>query len=960
MRRIALVCAVLCLCMTAAVAWGHEVASHPGASLSSRSHHAKPRAHKRPRHKASKSTTKKSTKANAPNKTSSNTTTAASAAADPALFGDQTVEPTGDNNKSGLAEAFPFTGHINGTARSIHVYVDSHSTASTVLAAIYADNSGQPGSLLASAKLASPKAGAWNALPISATSVSASKSYWIAVLGKGGTLYFRDRPSGPCTSMNSQQTGLASMPSAWASGSSWTTCPVSAFVAGTATATTTSANPPSNPSSNPPSNPPPTTTTPVGTTTTTSSLTPLPPLPLPVAPLNLLAPQISGTTLQGQTLTTDNGTWLNGPTSYSYQWEDCDGSGANCANITGATQSSYTLARGDVGDTIRVVVTGTNDGGSTPSTSSPTGAVQPLPAPSNTALPSISGTAQQGQAVTAANGSWSGSPTSYTYQWRDCNTSGASCSNISGATSGSYTLTSNEVGDTVRIIVTATNAGGSTPATSAQTAVVQAPPVQAPANTALPSISGTAQQGQALTAGKGSWSGSPTSYGYQWEDCNTSGASCANIAGATSGSYTLTSNDVGDTVRVIVTATNAGGSTPATSAQTSAVQAPAPPAQAPANSVVPVVSGSAQQGQVLSTSKGTWSNSPTSYGYQWQDCNTSGAACANISGATASSYTLTGADTGQTIRSVVTATNTAGSASATSAQTQTVTAPSATQNCAGTPGSGTVNQASLDACGFPSMNSTGPPAGTAMTSSNGFTASTAGKVYDGLNVNGSIYISASNVTIENSNITDVDKDNAAIQIASGATGVVIKNDSIHGTNTGQSGALAFAVSYFGNTLSGVTIDHVNFYNGDRILAGYGTVTNSYCLGGANFNNSGGLEHDECIYTDGGSPGIRALHDTLLVNNGQTASIFVDNPDFGGGGTNGTLDVENSILAGGGYCIYGGGGRSTAHTGPVTITNNRFTRIFYSDCGQFGPDAYVSNGATWTGNVWDDTNQNIGS
>ncbi len=180
--------------------------------------------------------------------------------------------------------------------------------------------------------------------------------------------------------------------------------------------------------------------------------------------------------------------------------------------------------------------------------------------------------------------------------------------------------------------------------------------------------------------------------------------------------------------------------------------------------------------------------------------------------------------------------------------------PNPGKNCAGTARSGTVNQATLDACGFPSMDNTGPPAGTALTGSGGFTASTAGKVYSGLNVNGSISITASNVTIENSNITDVDKDNAAIQIASGATGVVIKNDSIHGTNTGQSGALAFAVSYFGNTLSGVTIDHVNFYNGDRILAGYGTVTNSYCLGGANFNNSGGLEHDECIYTDGAYPG----------------------------------------------------------------------------------------------------------
>ena len=283
-------------------------------------------------------------------------------------------------------------------------------------------------------------------------------------------------------------------------------------------------------------------------------------------------------------------------------------------------------------------------------------------------------------------------------------------------------------------------------------------------------------------------------------------------------------------------------------------------------------------------------------------------------------------------------------------------------NCAGARGSGAVSQSSLDACGFPSMDTTGPLKGTSLTGSPGFTASTPGAVYSSLRVNGGISITASNVTIQNSDITDVNSDNSAINVAAGATGVKLLNDSIHGTNAVQSGSLAFAVSYFGSSIDGVTIDHTNFYNGDRILAGYGTVTNSYCFGGAHFSTSGGdMEHDECIYTDGGAPGIRAIHDTLInANPDQTAAIFVDNPDFGGGGVLGTVDVEDSLLAGGDYCLYGGGGSSTPHVGPVTIKNNRFSRIYWPDCGQYGPQAhFTAPVTTWSGNVWDDTNKPVG-
>jgi alpha-tubulin suppressor-like RCC1 family protein len=297
--------------------------------------------------------------------------------------------------------------------------------------------------------------------------------------------------------------------------------------------------------------------------------TPVPP-PTGSKPANTALPTISGTAKQGQNLTASRGSWSHSPTSYDYRWDRCVASGAICTDIGGATSSSYTLVAGDIGSTIRVVVTASNDYGSASATSGKTAVVSGLP-PANTALPTISGTTTQGQTLSASNGSWSNSATSHAYKWRRCDNSGASCSDISGAVSSSYTLVLADVAHTIRVVVTASNAYGSASATSDQTVVVSGLP---PANTALPTISGTTTQGNKLTAENGSWSNSPTSYAYQWRRCGSSGTNCANISGATSSTYTLVSSDVGSTMRVIVAAFNSYGSTNATSSQTAVVKPP--------------------------------------------------------------------------------------------------------------------------------------------------------------------------------------------------------------------------------------------------------------------------------------------------------------------------------------------------------------------------------------------------
>jgi hypothetical protein len=94
-----------------------------------------------------------------------------------------------------------------------------------------------------------------------------------------------------------------------------------------------------------------------------------------------------------------------------------------------------------------------------------------------------------------------------------------------------------------------------------------------PANTALPTISGTPQEGQTLTASKGTWTDNPTSYGYAWSRCDENGNSCSTIAGANAATHLLARADVGSTLRVTVTATNKDGSASATSAPTAPIRA---------------------------------------------------------------------------------------------------------------------------------------------------------------------------------------------------------------------------------------------------------------------------------------------------------------------------------------------------------------------------------------------------
>ena len=295
------------------------------------------------------------------------------------------------------------------------------------------------------------------------------------------------------------------------------------------------------------------------------------------APQNKTAPTISGKMVEGQTLMTTNGTWTGGVDSYSYSWSRCDAHGAGCTTIPGATADTYKLTSADVGHEIESFVTARNASGSATANSSPVGPIASASAPVNTKRPVISGQLEIGKTLTVSTGTWTASPpvSSYGYRWLRCDSHGAGCATISGATTSSYKLVAADQGHMIQVAVTATSASGTGTAYSDPEGPVGA--ANAPASVNPPTITGKAVVGEQLTADKGTWNGSPTSFGYQWQRCDQNGAGCSDIAGATASTYGVRTADVGNTLRAQVRATNGNGTATSTSAPTAKVAAAAAP-----------------------------------------------------------------------------------------------------------------------------------------------------------------------------------------------------------------------------------------------------------------------------------------------------------------------------------------------------------------------------------------------
>ena len=360
-----------------------------------------------------------------------------------ALLGDSKVEARRVALAGGKVEAFRVHAHASGRAATLLVFVDARSSAAQLVVGLYRNAHGHPGRLLATGSVERPTAGAWNAARlVRAPRLVAGRSYWLTLLGEGGALRYRARLGGRCLGARSLKAHLGALPDAWRAGRvvRHAHCPISAYAVAASF----------------------------------SSPTPFGAAPnSPVAggaPVNLTPPTIAA----------------QGPT----------GSGLPQAFLPFLPPSEQVPVEEKPGETPKEKTTekpgeeGSKEKGKEenpgkekpseepseePTKEKPVEKEKPKEAmPHNSVVPAIGGTLVAGDILSATKGTWSGSPTSFAYQWQDCDTTGKNCANTSGATAATYTLQSSDVGHTMTVVVTATNAGGSTSATSAATGVVAA------------------------------------------------------------------------------------------------------------------------------------------------------------------------------------------------------------------------------------------------------------------------------------------------------------------------------------------------------------------------------------------------------------------------------------------------------------------------------------------------------
>jgi hypothetical protein len=410
------------------------------------------------------------------------------------------------------------------------------------------------------------------------------------------------------------------------------------------------------------------------------------------------------------------------------------------------------------------------------------------------------------------------------------------------------------------------------------------------------------------------------------------------------------------------------------------------------------VTGDAVVGQTLAVSEGTWTNSPTSYTYQWEECTArdgqppSVGSCSPISGAASSAYTVRLSDVGKALVPIVTASTSGGrtSTSVTGACSfgstpggnigtgQIYPDPIEPAGCSPVSAVAAVSQTGETfctnapvTCGFPDplSGNVGVPPGTSLTTLNSLTCTsgTVSNVY----VIGSVHLGGT-CTLENSRIV---VPSGGISVG-GYTDLTLINDEFAGAYSGESSATTgsdetanvsaqCAYSYsgsstsydlvFNGTVGSAHLSGDYFHCAVEPLNGHVGATNSYLIS----DEASPGTHNEAIYEPGGDAYV-FQNDVILNPWRQTAGLFTDCKLHGP--PNGAVVVGNLAATYGSNGALGvqDGSTSSCDTptpSNITVANNRFAYIYNASM----PCGYASGtGVTFSGNVTDDTDRSIGS
>lgn len=342
---------------------------------------------------------------------------------------------------------------------------------------------------------------------------------------------------------------------------------------------------------------------------------------LPVAGKSLLpgTPFVTGSAKVGSTLTVDPGQWNPSGVALSYRWYLYRAGARIDLSATGRTYTPTADLR--TGDTISVEVTGTRSGYKTATRYAYGGEIG-KPTPTLSSPVKITGTPTPGNTLTA---SWGTLTPSVQYPMLTWYVDGQEDGRGTSSGNTTFAVTAAHADKRIEVRLEAYPEGYN-PVRS-----VAAVTAGSPLTAVTPTISGTLAVGKTLTATPGTWGPAPVTLAYQWY---RSGAA---ISGATAATYKLAEADRAKTLTVKVTGSKAGYVTASrTSAATTAVQGVL-------TAPTPTISGTTAVGSKLTLSTGTWGPAPVALNYRWYR---SGVA---ISGATATTYTLTASDRGKTI-----------------------------------------------------------------------------------------------------------------------------------------------------------------------------------------------------------------------------------------------------------------------------------------------------------------------